>query len=202
MYLTEKQKRVYDFLKSYLEEKGLPPSYEEIRRGLGFRSLNSVAKHLKQLEKRGFLRSPWSNRKRAFELLPLAPKAQVIPLLGRVAAGMPIEPFETPDELDVPEWLVRGQGNFALKVTGFSMVEDGIRDGDYLIVRKQDHLVSSGQTVVALLDGEATVKRLFMKEGLVELRPASEKHSPVFAEPDRVEIVGVVVGLYRQYGGR
>lgn len=198
MHLTDSQKKVYEYIRSHLDEKGMSPSYDEIRQGLGFKSLNAVAKHLKQLERRGVLKCPWGNRKRALELISLSPKATVIPLLGWVAAGKPIEPVETPEEMEVPEWLLAGGENFALTVEGFSMVEDGIRGGDVIIVRKQGH-ADNGQTVVALVDGEATVKKFFLKNGKVELKPANEQFAPLVVESGKVKIIGVVVGLYRKY---
>jgi len=197
-YLTEKQKNVYDFIQYFSEKHGYPPSYEEIRRALGVTSLNAVFKHLKQLEKKGFLKSPWENQKRALELLPLSPKGVRIPLFGKVAAGKPIEPIETPDEVEVPEWLLSGGETFALTVEGQSMLDDGIRQGDMLVVRKQEH-AQNGQTVVALVDGEATVKRFFLKNDMVTLKPANKKFTPIVVNAERVHIVGVVVGLYRKY---
>ncbi|MBN2467913.1 MAG: transcriptional repressor LexA [Deltaproteobacteria bacterium] len=198
VYLTDRQKKVYDFIQASTEKNGRPPSYEEIRKKLGVNSLNSVVKHLRQLEKKGFLKSPWKNQKRALEVLPLPLKAVNIPFVGRVAAGKPIEAVETPGAVDVPEWLLAGGETFALAVEGHSMVDDGIREGDVLIVRKQCH-ADNGQTVVALVQGEATVKRFFLKSNMVELQPANETFSPLVIRPENVKIIGVVVGLYRKY---
>ncbi len=197
-YLTDKQKKVYDFIQYFIEKQGTSPSYEEIRRDLGVNSLNAVFKHLKQLEKKGFLQSPWENQKRALQLLPLAPKGVRIPLFGRVAAGKPIEPVETPDEVEVPEWLLSNGETFALTVEGRSMLDDGIREGDMLVVKKQEH-AENGQTVVALVDGEATVKRLFFKNNMVTLKPANRKFAPLVVNAERVKVIGVIVGLYRKY---
>lgn len=198
-YLTDKQKKVYDFIQYFTEKYEKSPSYEEIRRELGVKSLNAVFKHLKQLEQKGFLHSPWGNRKRALQLIPLAPQSVRIPLFGRVAAGKPIEPIETTDEVEVPEWLLSGGETFALTVEGQSMLDDGIREADILVVRKQES-AENGQTVVALVDGEATVKRFFLKNNMVTLKPANREFTPLVVSAERVTIVGVVVGLYRKYG--
>ncbi len=198
MHLTEKQKRVYRFLENYFRKNNRPPSYEEIRRALGFKSLNSVYKHLKQLESKGYLKSKWGNKKRSLELLPLKANAVKIPFLGYVAAGTPIEPIEVPESIDVPESLLSGENNFALRVTGDSMVDEGIRDGDILIINKQP-VAENGQTVVALVQGEATVKKFYSRNGHVELIPANEKIPPLVCKPDEVEIVGIVIGLIRSY---
>jgi repressor LexA len=198
MALTKQQSRVYSFLETYLRQKGRPPSYQEIQDYFGFRSLNSVVKHLKQLERKGYLESPWGNQKRAFRLLPLRTTAATIPFLGRVAAGVPIEAVEMAEAVEVPESLLAGGNNFALQVQGESMVDEGIRDGDVLIIRKQDH-ADNGQTVVAQIEGEATIKKFYQRDGRVELRPANEELKPLVVPAEKVEIIGVVIGLMRHY---
>ena len=198
MQLTKQQARVYSYLETYLRRKGRPPSYQEIQDYFGFRSLNSVVKHLKQLERKGYLESPWGNQKRAFRLIPLRTTAATIPFLGRVAAGAPIGAVEIPEAVEVPESLLAGGNNFALQVQGESMVDEGIRDGDVLIIRKQDH-ADNGQTVVAQIEGEATIKKFYQRDGRVELRPANEELEPLVVPAEKVEIIGVVVGLVRHY---
>lgn len=198
MQLTKQQSRVYRYLETYLRRKGRPPSYQEIQDYFGFHSLNSVVKHLKQLERKGYLESPWGNQKRAFRLLPLRTTAATIPFLGRVAAGAPIEAVEMPETTEVPESLLSGGNNFALQVQGDSMVDEGIRDGDVLIIRKQDH-ADNGQTVVAQIEGEATIKKFYQRDGRVELRPANEELKPLVVPAEKVEIIGVVIGLVRHY---
>jgi repressor LexA len=198
MQLTKQQTRVYSYLETYLRRKGRPPSYQEIQDYFGFRSLNSVAKHLKQLERKGYLESPWGNQKRAFRLLPLRTTAASIPFLGRVAAGAPIEAVDIPDAMEVPESLLAGGNNFALQVQGESMIDEGIRDGDVLIIRKQDH-ADNGQTVVAQIEGEVTIKKFYQRDGRVELRPANEELKPLVVPAEKVEIIGVIVGLVRHY---
>ena len=198
MQLTKQQTRVYSYLETYLRRKGRPPSYQEIQDYFGFRSLNSVVKHLKQLERKGYLESPWGNQKRAFRLLPLRTTAATIPFLGRVAAGAPIEAVDIPEAVEVPESLLAGGNNFALQVQGESMIDEGIRDRDVLIIRKQDH-ADNGQTVVAQIEGEVTIKKFYQRDGRVELRPANEELHPLVVPAEKVEIIGVVVGLVRHY---
>jgi repressor LexA len=198
MQLTKQQTRVYSYLETYLRRKGRPPSYQEIQDYFGFRSLNSVVKHLKQLERKGYLESPWGNQKRAFRLLPLRTTAATIPFLGRVAAGAPIEAVNIPEAVEVPESLLAGGNNFALQVQGESMIDEGIRDGDVLIIRKQDR-ADNGQTVVAQIEGEVTIKKFYQRDGRVELRPANEELKPLVVPAERVEIIGVVIGLVRHY---
>lgn len=202
MMLTPAQERVYRFVREYMDRHGRAPSYEEIRASLGFRSLNGVAKHLKQLEQRGYLQSPWNNRKRALELLPLRSGSVSIPFLGVVAAGIPIEAVEVPESIEVPESFLGSGDNFALRVRGDSMIDEGIREGDILIIAKKAH-AENGQTVIALVRGEATVKKFYrLGEGEIELRPANSQMAPIRVAADEVEIVGTVVGLLRHYRQR
>lgn len=201
MGLTQAQERVYRFVRDFILEHGYAPSYEEIRAHLGFKSLNAVYKHLKAIEERGFLKIPWNNRKRALELLPIRTAAASIPFLGVVAAGNPIEPIEIPESVEIPESLLGEGDNFALQVRGNSMIDEGIREGDILIITKQPR-AENGQTVVALVQGEATVKKLFHRGATVELRPANTEMEPIRVPEDHVEIVGAVVGLIRNYRHR
>ena len=200
--LTHRQKEIYAFLKTYIQEHRTAPTYEEIRRHFGFRSYNAVFKHLRQLEARGYLKAGQKNRKQAFRLEdPLATAAAAtapIPLLGWVAAGLPIEALENRDTVEVPESFLGTGEHFALRVRGESMVEDGIHDGDLIIVRQQDR-AENGQTVVALVDGEATVKRFYLRVARVELHPANPQMKPLVVDAGRVTIRGVVVGLIRKY---
>ncbi|OGP59019.1 MAG: repressor LexA [Deltaproteobacteria bacterium RBG_13_61_14] len=198
MNLTRRQQEVYSFLEEYFEEQGTAPSYEEIRQGLGLSSLSTVFKHLKQLERKGYLRSPWASQKRALALVGRGRPGVRLPLLGAVAAGEPIEAVEVPDQVEVPESLLRGGECFALKVKGDSMIEDGIHDGDLILVKKQES-AENGQTVVALIEGEATVKKFFRQGKLVELRPANPAMEPITVAADQVKIQGVVIGLMRTY---
>ena len=201
MGLTPAQTRVYRFVQDYLQQYGYAPTYEEIRRHLGFKSLNAVSKHLKQLEQRGYLQSPWQNRKRALELVPLQTGTASIPFLGVVAAGTPIEAVEIPETIDVPESFLGNGNNFALRVRGESMIDEGIREGDILIITRQSQ-AENGQTVVALVQGEATVKKFYHYGKEIELRPANSKMQPLRIPAGEVEIVGTVMGLLRHYRQR
>ena len=200
--ITPAQEKVFRFVREYITRHGYSPSYEEVRRHLGFKSLNSVYKHLKQLEERGYLHTPWNNKKRALYLTPLrsAVKAGAasIPFLGTVAAGIPIEAVQTAESIEVPENFLGNGSNFALRVQGDSMIEDGIRDGDILIITRQHH-AENGQTVVALVAGEATVKKFYRRENEIELKPANSRMKSIVASAEEVEVVGVVMGLLRNY---
>ena len=198
MKLTPAQKRVYDFIQNYIKIHEHSPSYEEMRRHLGFKSLNAVFKHLKQLEGRGYLKSPWNNQKRVLELVTLRSKTVSIPFLGIVAAGTPIEAIEIPEVIEVPESFLQNGETFALRVKGDSMIEEGIRDNDILIISRRSH-ADNGQTVVALVKGEATVKKFYVHGDEVELRPANSEMESIHVPATEVEIVGVAVGLLRHY---
>ena len=199
--LTHRQKEVYTFLKGYIERHGVAPTYEVIRRHFGFRSYNAVFKHLKQLEARGYLTSLWKNKKQAFSLkepVQFPAATNLLPLLGRVAAGEPIEALEDRDTIEVPESFLGTGEHFALRVRGDSMIGDGIHDGDLILLRKQED-AENGQTVVALIDGEATVKRFYRKGPSVELHPANSSMEPLILGAEKVTVQGVVVGLIRKY---
>jgi len=196
--LTEKQQAVYDYIKRFIGERGMAPSYEEIRKAFRFRSYNSVQKYLKRLEEKGHIKSPWGNRKRALELTDPGPLQRTIPLHGTVAAGRPIEAIETPDTVEVPETLLRGDDHFALRVVGDSMVDDGIREGDIIVVKRQRD-ARNGQTVIALLGEDATVKQYYRKGDRIELRPANPRMKPIFVSEGDIQIQGVVIGLIRRF---
>ena len=196
--LTPAQQKVFNFIRDYITRQGYSPSYDEVRRHLGFKSLNSVYKHIRQLEERGYLQTPWNNKKRALELVPVNAGAVAIPFLGTVAAGTPIEAVVIQESIEVPENFLGHGNNFALRVRGDSMIEDGIRDGDILIITQQAS-AENGQTVVALVRGEATVKKFYRKGNDIELKPANSQMEPLTASAGDVEIVGVVMGLLRNY---
>ena len=200
MYLTARQKEIYEFIRDYVARKGEAPTYQEIGRALHLRSTNAVSKHLKSLEEKGYVRSPWGNRKRALSLVEHGSPSFTVPLLGTVAAGRPIEPIEGKERIEIPQSLLSDGENFALRVRGDSMIEDGIRDGDVVVVKRQA-VAENGQTVVAVVNGEATVKRLYRKGGRVELRPAHSTLKPIFLEEGsgELEIRGVVIGLIRKF---
>ena len=212
--LTPRQRAAYDFIESFGMERGYAPSYDEIRRHLGLASLNAVAKLIVQLRRRGQLVAAPPNAKRWLEPVrqrrgvAAGPAARVspgprtaattIPLLGTIAAGRPIETVENAEEIEVPASMLGTGERYALRVQGDSMIEDGIRDGDVVVVRRAQR-AAAGETVVAIVDGEATLKRFHPVRGQVELRPANAALEPIRVRADRVEIRGVLVGLFRRY---
>ena len=205
--LTPRQRAAYDFIQSFGARKGYAPSYDEIRRHLGLASLNAVAKLVAQLRRRGHLAPAPPNAKRWLEPMVatargsasrIASSAPTLPLLGTIAAGRPIEPVETGEEIEIPASMLGAGERYALRVRGDSMLEDGIHDGDVVIVRRARR-ADPGETVVAVVDGEATLKRFHPARGHVELRPANAALRPIRARADQVEIRGVLVGLLRRY---
>jgi len=207
LMLTPRQRAAYEFIAGFIARHRHAPSYEEIRRHLGLRSLNAVAKLVTQLKRRGALAEAPFNAKRSLTPVTtrragpargrLGPPATV-PLLGLIAAGRPIEAIENPESIEVPESLLGPGERYALRVRGDSMIEDGIRDGDLVLVRRAAR-AENGQTVVAVVDGEATLKRFFRRGAQVELRPANAALRPMQCPASRVEIRGVLVGLLRRY---
>lgn len=197
--LTPRQQTAYEFIGDFLARRGFAPSYEEIRRHLGVKSLNAVAKLVAQLKRRGALAPAPANSKRS--LAPVSrgeARATTLPLLGVVAAGRPIEPIENPEPVEVPASLLGSGERYVLRVRGDSMIEDGIRDGDLIVVRRTAR-AADGETAVAVVDGEVTLKRLYRRGKSVELRPANAELRAIHVRADRVEVRGVLVGLIRRY---
>lgn len=194
--MTPKQKMILDFIQSYADREGYPPSQQEIADSFGFRSLGTVQNYLVRLEREGLLTKDW-NARRSMRVIRPQRNALELPLVGTVAAGKPIEAIETPDSIEVPASMVGPGENFVLRVKGDSMIGDGILDGDFVVVRKQA-TADSGQTVVALIRGEATVKRLLRKGMGIELHPANPAMRPIVLEDEEsFRIEGVVVGVIR-----
>jgi repressor LexA len=230
--LSEKEKAVLAHIENCLSQQGISPSYQEIKDHFGFASLNSVQNYLKQLVAKGYIAIP-THQKRAIQILhpsnsvqeavqqlrkqkPVATAPQTsammsskevfsLPLLGKVAAGQPLEAFSHDEFVDVPPSMVRNPSKtFALKVSGSSMIDDGIHDGDVILVQKQAS-VTNGEIVVASIENESTVKRYFLRphpqqqEKMVELRPANSTMKSMWYPPDQVDIQGVLVGLIRTF---
>jgi repressor LexA len=197
--LTKRQKELYDFLEQYIAERGYAPTLEEIGEHFELSSLATVHKHLANLEEKGLIRRRW-NFSRAIELTRNAKAGAVaLPLLGNVAAGKPIEALEGDDTFAVPEEFVRRNETFVLRVKGNSMIDDGIWDGDYVVVESRP-TAENGETVVALVNGEATVKKFHReKGGRIRLMPANESMAPIIAREKEVEVRGVVVAVMRKY---
>lgn len=201
MYVTRRQKEMMDFLDDYIERNGYAPTIEETAGHFGLRSLATVHKHLTNLQKKGLIKRDW-NRSRALELVPTDVKVHAVelPLLGRVAAGSPIEAITSSETIFVPEDMVGRQETYVLQVKGDSMIEEQIRDGDYVIVENR-RTARDGEMVIALLDGEnATLKKLYREGGgRVRLQPANASLSPIYVDQDRLRIQGVVIGVLRKY---
>jgi repressor LexA len=197
--LTRRQKDVLDFVSRHIDRHGVAPTLHEIGRHLKLSSVATVHKHLRKLEEKGAVRR-LNHQSRALAVVPSPERAAGarIPLLGTVAAGTPIEPIEVPGTIAVPEELLGRGETFALRVRGDSMIDDGIHDGDVVIVEARRD-APDGATVVAVVHGEATVKRLYRRRGRVHLVPANERLQPIVARGEDVEIRGVVVALLRRY---
>jgi repressor LexA len=202
MPLTKRQKEILDFLEIFVAEYGYPPSYEEIARNFGYTSLATVHEHLENLRQKGYIRKSY-NASRSIELVPTAAggSAVELPLLGQVAAGQPIEAIEDQETVTVPEDLVtRGGRHYVLRVRGDSMIEEQIRDGDYVIVNSRNS-AENGEMVVALVQGDsATVKKYYReRDGRVRLQPANVAMAPMYFPSNDVAVQGVVVGVIRRY---
>lgn len=199
MNLTPRQKQILEFIQSYLEQTGTAPTVNEIRDHFRLGSLATVHKHLQALEYRGALkRDP--RRARAMDIIPLHALPGVeIPLLGLIAAGQPITALENPDTLSIPEDMLGRRETYALKVTGNSMIGDGIHDGDFLIIESRSS-AEEGEIVVALIGGtDTTVKRYFRERGRIRLQPSNESMKPIYVSEEELMIRGVVIGLIRKY---
>ena len=201
MYLTRRQKEILDFLNRFIDRKGYAPTIEEIAGHFGLRSLATVHKHLTHLQDKGLIRRHW-NRSRALELLPTEVRVRAVelPLLGRVAAGSPIEAIQSTETIFVPEDMVGRRETYVLQVKGDSMIEEQIREGDYVIVENR-RTARDGEMVVALLDEEnVTLKKMYREGGgKVRLQPANARLKPLVVDQDRLRIQGVVIGVLRKY---
>ena len=199
MYLTSRQREIYNFIKDYIEKNGIAPSYEEIKKRFGFKSLGTVFEHLKNLEQKGYIQKGNYNQKRAIQIIDFGKKTVTIPLVGIVAAGSPLEVYETIEYIDVPEEMLGSGENVALKVKGDSMIDSGIFDGDTVIVKRQS-TAENGQIVVAIVEGEVTIKKIYFHKDKIELRASNPKVKPIFVTAGQeFQIYGVLVGLYRKF---
>ncbi|NNF14316.1 MAG: transcriptional repressor LexA [Gemmatimonadetes bacterium] len=202
MPLTKRQKEILDYIESFIDDQGYAPSFEEIAEHFGYSSLATVHEHLSNLERKGYIRKSY-NESRSIELVRHETDTPVLelPLLGSVAAGLPIEAVQDNETLAVPPDMVsRRRDNYVLRVEGNSMIEEQIRDGDYIVVQAQES-AEDGQMVVALVSDEAaTVKKLYREAGnRIRLQPANPTMQPIFADASDVRIQGVVVGVIRKY---
>jgi len=202
MPLTKRQKEILDFIHGFIEGQGYAPSFEEIAKAFGYSSLATVHEHLSNLERKGYIRKAY-NESRSIEMVPEEGSLTAIdlPLLGAVAAGLPIEAIQEQESLSVPVDMVRpGKQNFVLRVEGNSMIDEQIRDGDYIVVSSQP-TASDGEMVVALIGGDsATVKKLYREPGnRIRLQPANPLMDPIIVDAEDVAVQGVVVGLIRRF---
>jgi repressor LexA len=201
MHLTRRQKEILDFLARHIERKGYAPTIEEIGEHFGLSSLATVHKHLTNLQHKGLIKREW-NRSRALELVPVDVKVRAVelPLLGRVAAGTPIEAVSGSETIFVPEDMVGRRDTYVLQVKGDSMIDEHIRDGDYVIVESRK-TARDGEMVIALLEEEkVTLKKLYRESGgRVRLQPANARLKPMYVEADALRVQGVVIGVLRKY---
>jgi repressor LexA len=199
--LTKRQREILDYLNEFIAQHGYAPSLEEIGERFSLSSLATVHKHLTNLQEKGFIRRAW-NRSRSVELLPSRSGGRAIelPMLGYVAAGMPIEAVAGNETISVPDSLVSGKRDtYVLRVRGDSMIDEQIRDGDLVIVEDR-RTADNGETVVALLSGtEVTLKKLYREHGHVRLQPANPAIKPIIVPPEQVQVQGVVIGVMRRY---
>lgn len=198
--LTDRQRAVLSFIEGCIDEHGCPPTMREIGQALGIRSTNGVNDHLKALERKGYLQRQYL-KSRALQPADAGPMVSV-PVLGDVAAGVPLLAVEQVHEtLKLDGALLGNRGEiFALRIKGDSMIEDGIHHGDYVFVRKQAD-AKKGDTVVAMIEGEATVKRFYPEGQRIRFQPANQHMEPIIvsaAEAKNVELLGVVIGVFRK----
>jgi repressor LexA len=205
MAITRRQRQVYDFISGFVQQNGYSPSFEEIGNGLGLSSLATVHKHVSNLEKKGLLRRDY-NRSRSIDVLPVRGlfKRQVktaeiaLPLMGRIAAGQPIEAVETPETISLGD-ITRSRDVFVLQVKGESMRDEHIVDGDYVLVEKADN-ARDGEIVVALVDGtDATLKRLYREGNDIRLQPSNTAMKAIIVPARSVKVQGRVIGVLRKY---
>jgi repressor LexA len=204
MAITRRQRQVYDYIANFVQTRGYSPSFEEIGEGMGLNSLATVHKHISNLEKKGLLKRDY-NRSRSIDLLPIKGKLKQamtaelrLPLVGRIAAGRPIEAVETPETISLADF-VRSKEVFVLQVKGESMQDEHIVDGDYVLVEKAK-TAFNGDIVAALVDGtDATLKRFYKEGDKIRLQPSNTAMAPIVVPADSVQIQGRVIGVLRKY---
>jgi repressor LexA len=202
MPLTKRQREILNYLTVYTEQNGFAPSFEEIAENFGYNSLATVHEHLTNLERKGYIKRNY-NESRAIEILPseASPRAIELPLLGSVAAGMPIEALESNETFCVPDDMIgRGGNHYVLRVRGNSMVDEQIKDGDFVVVNQRER-ADNGEMVIALINGNsATVKKYYReRDGRIRLQPANETMQPIYVHENDISIQGIVVGVMRRY---
>ncbi len=202
MPLTKRQREILNYLTLYSEQNGYAPSFEEIAENFSYNSLATVHEHLSNLERKGFIKRSY-NESRAIEILPneLVPKAIELPLLGAVAAGVPIEAVAHQETIAVPDTMVPRCGSHCvLRVRGNPMIDEQIRDGDFVVINDR-RSADNGEMVIAMLHGNsATVKKFYReRDGRIRLQPANETMAPLNVHENDITIQGIVVGVMRRY---
>jgi repressor LexA len=197
--LTKRQKQLQDYLNNYIGQFGYAPTLQEIGNFFGLSSLATIHKHLKNLEAKGVIKRKW-NHSRALEMVDSTVHgSRILRMAGYVAAGTPIEAVQGNESITVPDEFIKRENTFCLRVRGDSMIDDGIRDGDYIIVEGRE-TANEGETVVALINDEATVKKFYREpDGRIRLEPANVTMQPIYAAAEDLRVQGVVVGLMRHY---
>ena len=198
MYLSPKKQRFVDFIKFFTVEQNRPPTFVEIMDGLGIKSLGTINWYVKELEKAGVLeRKNGYNGKRSLSILEQK-ITNTLPLLGLIAAGQPLDIFDNTDEVEVPPSFVK-PGNFALQVNGDSMIEDGILDGDFIVVKKTN-TANNGDNIIAYINDEATLKEFNFVAGKIELHPKNINYKKIIIDKSMdFKIGGIVIGVIRKY---
>jgi repressor LexA len=201
MAITRRQKEVIDFLSGFTHKNGYSPSYEEIAAGLGLSSLATVHKHVTNLQNKGMLQRA-HNRSRSIDVIPQRtgkrPIYDRLPLLGRIAAGKPVEAIETAESISLGD-IIGNREVFALEVRGDSMRDEHIVSGDYVLVERT-RFAREGEIVVALIDGtDATLKRFYREGNMIRLQPSNTEMAPIYAQATNVSIQGKVLGVLRKY---
>ena len=194
---AQNQQKILDFIKSEIDLKGYPPSVREICAAVGLKSTSTVHAHLNHLEQQGLIRRD-STKPRALEVLDGShQRGRSVPLVGRVTAGQPILAIENiEDYIVLPQNMLGSDDIYCLRVQGESMIEAGILDGDIVVLRQQD-TAENGEIVVAMVDDEATLKRIFYEEDRVRLQPENAAMEPIYA--DYVTVLGKLIALFRQF---
>jgi len=198
--LTKRQREILDYLNEFIQQHGYAPSLEEIGRRFNLSSLATVHKHLTNLQDKGFIKRAW-NRSRSVELVPtrMGTRSVELPLLGYVAAGAPIEAIAGAETIAVPEEMVGRRDTYVLRVRGSSMIDEQIRDGDFVIVEDRKS-ADNGEMVIALLGGsDVTLKKFYRENSHVRLQPANPVMQPIVVAADQVQVQGVVIGVLRRY---
>ena len=198
--LTKRQREILDYLNEFIQQHGYAPSLEEIGHRFNLSSLATVHKHLTNLQEKGFIRRAW-NRSRSVELVPTRTggRAVELPMLGFVAAGVPIEAVVGSETIAVPETFAGKRDSYVLRVKGDSMIDEQIRDGDFVIVEDRKS-ADNGEMVIALVGGlDVTLKKFYRESGRIRLQPANPAMQPMIFDPDHVQVQGVVVGVMRKY---